>query len=131
MSKTTSFPELDKLAEEKKEFEKRGGEVIKSVFKSVLAKHPKIQAMQWAQYTPYFNDGEECVFNVHDLHVKLEGEKEFLGSYDINDDNLHQAITALEKQLHKNKEILRSVFGDHAEITVSAEKITIEEHEHD
>lgn len=27
---------------------------------------PKVQAVVWSQYTPYFNDGDECVFGVND-----------------------------------------------------------------
>lgn len=27
---------------------------------------PKVQAVVWSQYTPYFNDGDECVFSVNE-----------------------------------------------------------------
>lgn len=36
----------------------------------------KIQSISWSQYTPYFNDGDECVFSVHadlDYSLKLNG----------------------------------------------------------
>lgn len=35
--------------------------VIKSFFEDC----PLIQAVVWSQYTPYFNDGDECVFDVN------------------------------------------------------------------
>lgn len=30
---------------------------------------PNIKAVGWTQYTPYFNDGEECVFGVGDVWI--------------------------------------------------------------
>ena len=38
---------------------------IKNIFNN-----KKIQEISWVQYTPYFNDGEECVFQIGDLRVK-------------------------------------------------------------
>ena len=38
---------------------------IKNIFKN-----KNIEAISWTQYTPYFNDGEECVFQVGDLKIK-------------------------------------------------------------
>lgn len=37
-------------------------EIIKLFFEEC----PKVQAVVWSQYTPYFNDGEECVFSIND-----------------------------------------------------------------
>lgn len=28
-----------------------------------------VESFGWTQYTPYFNDGDECVFNVHELKI--------------------------------------------------------------
>lgn len=35
---------------------------------------PQVEAIKWAQYTPYFNDGDECVFAVHEPGVVFEGQ---------------------------------------------------------
>lgn len=32
-----------------------------------------VKAVVWRQYTPYFNDGDPCEFNVHDFGVRLSG----------------------------------------------------------
>lgn len=37
----------------------------------------KIKSLGWTQYTPYFNDGDECVFRVNksiDYGIKVNGE---------------------------------------------------------
>lgn len=52
---------------------------------------PGVRAVRWPQYTPYFNDGEACVFGVHGVevafedHVVREGEKDYDddGFYDV------------------------------------------------
>ena len=35
-----------------------------------------ITGVQWRQYTPYFNDGETCVFSVHEPEIIFEGSEE-------------------------------------------------------
>ena len=44
-------------------------EIIKLFFEEC----PKVQAVVWSQYTPYFNDGDECIFRVNDPHFVVEG----------------------------------------------------------
>lgn len=127
------YKELDKLAEEKKEFEKRGGDLIKAAVKTFLEKNPEVSAIRWNQYTPYFNDGEECVFRVNEMEVQFadDEDEDFIDSYSINNDKVADALGELESKLGDHEDILRSIFGDHAEITVTADKITVEEYEHE
>lgn len=37
---------------------------------------PAITAVSWRQYTPYFNDGDPCVFRVYGLYVNATEEAE-------------------------------------------------------
>ena len=41
-----------------------------------LFENENILGAEWTQYTPYFNDGEECIFTVDEL--KLRVKKDFL-----------------------------------------------------
>lgn len=36
-----------------------------------LLNRPEIEKVRWEQYTPYFNDGDPCVFGAHGVEVKL------------------------------------------------------------
>lgn len=49
------------------EFKLKAQERFKELFKSYWDLNPKVHAVVWHQYTPYFNDGEPCVFSVGDL----------------------------------------------------------------
>lgn len=35
---------------------------------------PGVEAVRWHQYTPYFNDGEPCVFRIYTAYVKVAGD---------------------------------------------------------
>jgi hypothetical protein len=37
-----------------------------TIIKLFFEECPKVQAVIWSQYTPYFNDGDECVFSVNE-----------------------------------------------------------------
>jgi hypothetical protein len=61
------FKELKKRQKElQTQIQKEGQANLKEVFEEFLTKNPIIKGIAWTQYTPYFNDGEECVFSVND-----------------------------------------------------------------
>lgn len=63
--------EMTKAAVEIQEIHTRAVKVAQENLKPALiefiTKYPEIRAFAWTQYAPYFNDGEPCVFSVHDL----------------------------------------------------------------
>jgi hypothetical protein len=46
-------------------FREEAQELFKEVTKEFFETNPGITAIKWSQYTPYFNDGEECIFSVN------------------------------------------------------------------
>lgn len=143
--------------------EQYSGESLQEELHALLS-HPDVKAIRWRQYTPYFNDGEPCVFSVYgvgiDLGVKGEEsegrdypfgdyEDDFLDTWEIWSSVRGRTAPALEKykddaeletafrNLTENIQggyydnVLLSTFGDHAVVTVSADKITIERYDHE
>ena len=55
-----------KLEEMRKAHMKELQGEFKDIIKLFFEECPKIQAVVWSQYTPYFNDGDECVFSIND-----------------------------------------------------------------
>lgn len=41
-------------------------------FSEFFNNHPEVESVLWRQYTPYFNDGDTCTFDVHDICVELK-----------------------------------------------------------
>ncbi len=43
---------------------------------------PEVVAVRWTQYTPYFNDGDACTFDVYEARTKLTDTPEEAGDYE-------------------------------------------------
>lgn len=47
---------------------------IEAIEKLLNTQH--VDAVQWEQYTPYFNDGDPCYFELHEIKVRIVDENE-------------------------------------------------------
>lgn len=66
-----------------------GKEAIELEFMAIFERHPELTVIKWNQYTPYFNDGEECTFSVNDFNVSNAPDIENVtcyGDYDGEED---------------------------------------------
>jgi len=139
-----TFDELNKEMEVfKKEFQEKGKVLFNEILKSVWEEIPEINSFGWTQYTPYFNDGDECVFSVNEVSV-VNGDREyddadewtngFWKRYDWREENREWEI---KQQLDKfiqtaPEDVLREIYGDHVEVIVFRDGTSeVEEYEHD
>ncbi len=84
------------IAEQKKiktKFQSEGQAITKETFKEFFDVNPGITAVIWTQYTPYFNDGEPCVFGLQDPTFTNASEDEMKnvnpwGEYEGEDENV-------------------------------------------
>lgn len=67
--KETSQAIADKTAE----LRKFCREQFPAMSDALFEKHPRLKSVAWAQYTPYFNDGDECVFRAHTSDCYING----------------------------------------------------------
>lgn len=58
---------LERANELRLAMEKELRKSMEELFKEFWEKNPVITAVVWTQYAPYFNDGDPCIFRVHDL----------------------------------------------------------------
>jgi len=49
---------------------------LAEAFTEFLNKHESVQALGFLAYTPAYSDGDQTVYSVHDLHVKLNEAEE-------------------------------------------------------
>jgi hypothetical protein len=105
---------------------------------------PGLEAIRWRQYTPYFNDGDPCEFSIHGASFKFEDSAEDGGEYEDGfedawslgynkDPRFTQDLADVEAAVEGGAfyDVLLEAFGDHAEITVTKDKIDVEFYEHD
>lgn len=115
----------------------------------------------WRQYTPYFNDGEPCVFSTHSVWVRTLADEHVEDLYDLEVDYNHPSIGERPVTWKGNQreygayegpdearydrcltlhaavdggefyDVLLAAFGDHAEITVRRDGIKVEFYDHD
>ena len=121
----------------KEEMSKQFQNELKSIFKEVFETYPNVKKMAWTQYTPYFDDGETCIFSVHEIYVcdeTCDPEDNLYDWLDISlgdDKNKYPMITEINNMLSQSEDILLLLFGDHVKITVSPKGIDVEEYEHE
>lgn len=152
---TGVFKELKELVKvqeaAKKELQKKGEAMLKDAFKTLFEKHPKILSFSWTQYTPGFNDGEPCEFNVC-AYFKTqreespeEGEIESQEDEDENysDEGVFIAHDTTEKEenaidksmseltgiLGDMEDALECIFGNGVKIIVTPKKIKVEDYD--
>lgn len=41
--------------------------ILHPYIKDFMGKNPEITGIRWEQFTPYFNDGEPCVFRIYEI----------------------------------------------------------------
>ena len=104
--------------------------------KVVFKKYPWLEQFSWTQYTPYWNDGSECVFHVRvydDEGIDLNGIDVLDLEYDIKEGGawpdeliganmqaVKDAVAACAGLVHEmTEDELLEMFGDHAKISVN------------
>jgi hypothetical protein len=148
---TTAAAKYNHIKEEIKQLRKSLETQSKNFFQEASAeifeKHPELKSFSWTQYTPYFNDGDECVFGANSDYVtvaikgdKNEGEDED-DDREISSWNLRKATKltpkeaaakdALELLAAFENEDFKTMFGDHVRVTVSRNGVSVTEYSHD
>lgn len=146
------------LSKAKKKYQEEGQEKLKEVFKAFFAEVPEIKTVIWTQYTPYFNDGETCVFNVYDpAFTNIEKDSEDFEDIDEYNDytgekedlfyisyfyggceeaknlpaNSKKAMEKLCEIICGNDELMEFMFGDHVKIIANKDGFDVMEYDHD
>lgn len=121
-------PFLKAKAELDAKIKAEGMIAAKAFFKEYFDKNPGIYGIMWAQYTPYFNDGDPCVFSIGSI-ATFSSKEEFEDDPDIYEHECYGKEPATS--LNQIEDILKVIFGDHAQVKVTRENIEVEEYNHD
>lgn len=133
-----------------KRAQQRPLEDLQPVLRTVLD-DSRIEAIRWRQYTPYFADGDPCVFSAYGVSVRPIGGDDEAGDYgdgfldswsfkyhgDKDGTPEYLELYELTKELDQLigggafDDVLLEAFGDHAIITVTRDKIVIDFYNHD
>lgn len=144
---------VEALKAAREKFAEVGRRAMNKFFREFMESHPEVASLRWQQYTPYFNDGDECVFRVREPSVKLAGGPEPTDDPDDDDEEYASAwdlgynakqkgtpkpkllIADLESLFHRMdqaEDAMKATFGDHVRVTVGRDaEAVVEEYSHD
>ena len=147
------------IAQLKAELHKKSEEVFFKGAKQIFESHPKLESISWTQYTPYFADGDTCVFSAQTDYLQVNGE------YADENDTLSPTIVKVygtwnrQKQVYEGRieepnpnfdkelsdgvdaiseflgvfddDFYKSQFGDHVRVTITANGVDTEDYDHE
>jgi len=129
----------------KKSFLEMKGEFAEAL-RDLFAEFPNVESVSWHQYTPYFNDGDECVFSTSASYPRMifvddtEDDRDqysYEEGYNSGENGeleqarepAYQAFRQFLSQFPD--ELLKAAFGDHVKITVTREGVDVDSFDHD
>jgi hypothetical protein len=141
------------------ELQKQSKDLFNSYFQKVFESNEKLESVSWTQYTPYFNDGETCVFSAHTDYLIVNGqdddEADWLGEKNIiswgtynrvkktyegrieqdnplYDKDLSELVSKIKDFLNMfDNDFYLRMFGDHSKVTITKGGSNSEEYQHD
>lgn len=128
------------MDEVKKKIKEQGEQAAKSMFAEMFEKYPLVEQVEWCQGTPSFNDGDPCVFRMYDANFQLAEHGEFDGSWSLKYrfekkggvpkelESYGEMMDEVSGLLHSNMEVMQTLFGDGSKITVTKEKVSVEDY---
>lgn len=113
----------------------------------------EVESIRWHQYTPYFNDGEACIFGVHECSIKFTDNDEsgdygdgYVDKHEMADhpngyrqpavarsgfESIYPVFVELSDSLEHFEDFFEESFGDHAVVTATRTGFNVEFYEHD
>jgi hypothetical protein len=146
------FEKLKEMNAELEALKKTHLEKSKAMFtdvaKELFEKHSVLESFEWTQYTPYFNDGSECTFSAYVDDPRINGLgyysgncqetfwKQVDGKYqNVPNPNYDPKMSVARKDVTEflqniDEAVLRDMFGDHVQVTVTRNGVEVNEYDH-
>jgi hypothetical protein len=124
---------LRKLNEAKKECVRIGRIAFAQGLTALFSTYPIMKSFKWSQYTPYFCDGDTCLFGVYADDVTINDNEDDFG---YGPQSYPEISEAIGKFIYSfDNDHLLEFFGDHVEVIVSREadgiQVKVEYIDHD
>lgn len=125
---------LERIKAKQKEYEallrEDGEAAIKDFLNGWFSEHPDTYGVKWAQYTPYFDDGDTCEFGVHGVYT-FSSKEAFDAEDMLGEGEEIYGEGTLESILQSASAVLLAAFGDHAVVSATRKAVTVEAYDHE
>ena len=106
------FDLKEKMESVKEQMSEIGEKFFSKKFNEIFLKYPNLEEVSWNAYTPYFNDGEPCVFSSNHNYAEFS-------FYEDNESN-EEIESEIESFLSKfDDELMLALLGDEVTITIN------------
>lgn len=145
--------EVQKIEKKRKEVAKSFGKVLVNTLKDVQTETGALK-VRWTQYTPYFNDGSPCVFEVYTPELlvpkenskqvyyyeysdsdRVEGDNVWVDLRTYNEEAFELAPPSLKKLNRMFTELepdyFKQLLDDHVQVTFDGKNLEVEDYSHD
>lgn len=133
-----SIEKLKDLKSKISELREESKKILKEAFeegcKAIFAEYPRLKSFMWTQYTPYFMDGDECVFSANYWDLGINGGDPYDEDEDEGSESFEAEENAIQeflKMFDDGSDDLKTLFGDHAKITITPSGAYVDEYQHD
>lgn len=101
----------DKIEDMKKAHMEDLQSEFKNIIKMFFDECPKIQAVLWSQFTPYFNDGDPCIFRINGPIFVTQNfdTKNLRDSYEYEDDDEYASLSVPSVSWQKDINYARNI----------------------
>jgi hypothetical protein len=133
----------EKIETLRKELQGEMSKALTEGFGELWAKYPNLQSIGWRQYSPYFNDGDECVFSAHVDSYSLYVNGKDLDGYDGDEEDEDAAplSTAEQEEIADaaaeileafDNDFFQTTWGNHVKVTLRRDGTSdVDEYYHD
>lgn len=109
---------------------REGKAAIASAFKEVFDAHPELEWVYWDQYAPHFNDGDACVFSVHEFRQAMVNGLEIDEPYYEQDGlspELAKKLSKINNSLQKMEAAMATIFGEDCGVKATRDGFEIDD----
>jgi hypothetical protein len=147
------------IAKLQRELQLQSESLFDSFFSKIFENCERLKSISWTQYTPYFNDGETCIFHAGIDYLVINGEYEdestwlnptnilsygkFNSKTKVYEGRIEQDNPDFDAELSKavdevkdflslfDNDFYLSRFGDHTKVTITSAGSRTEDYDHD
>jgi hypothetical protein len=111
----------------KKELTAKAKQGLMSCLIELFQQHPEVKSLQFAAYTPYFNDGDECTYWCTAHYATVNND------YNEDDQDVSKSVADIFRDAlaQLDNETWKQIVGDHALVTITPQGINIAEYDHE
>lgn len=112
-----------------------GQTAIKASLRELFEEFPELTGVRWSQCTPYFNDGDECIFGVNEVEYNTSDDLEegWDPVYTRKKDKLKEKLTEFSREISSLGQAMKVIFDDHVIVSMmrGADDFEIVNYDHD